>query len=873
MNLFELEAKISLDTSAYDRAVKDATGKAEGVESAFQDVGNASKKAESQTNALGNRLKVVSGLYEEAENRVSELSDALDKSIRETGETSDETRQLASELSKAEKEADSLKSEMDDLADRMEDAGDSSDDLGQTMANAMVKADLFSKGLSLLGEAAMSLASYIWNLDDATEEYRVSQTKLNAAFSTAGFTAGTAKSAFSDLYRAVGDNDRATEASQLLAQLARNTEDVATWTEIATGVVGTFGDALPIETLIESANETARTGQVVGTLADALNWAGEVGEDEFNAMLASCATQEERVQLITETLSATYRDAASAYEETSESVMRARDAHLRLAEAQADVGEEISRLKSALSASYSFSATGFFAMIEEAAGYLADFAESSGKSKDEYYDFIESLETRIQTGSIQDAAQAVLDIRTEIDRLKSERDAGDYSIFGELGIFGPSGYLTELIDLLDEGDARLRAFIDSGEDTAEMMYDTAAAAGALDESLEPVIATAGGLSVELYGTGMTADEASSRLKSYTDAATNMFQRISTESEISYQDAISNLEANIQATENFASDLTEIAGSLPGELAELFAAGGPSMYAGVVSMLAEANRGADEGLTQLNLLWEEGGTAAVDAFLTSLGAVPDNITTPISIVADQISKDTSAEQAAAGAADRTASALQASVTAGGFDSAGRNMATSTVSGFMSQAATATAAGQAFAVNIATGLSADTAVIYNAAIRLANGAIAGLESKSSDASNAGTSIAQNVVTGLSAKDSAAYIAGQNLINQFAAGMSSRQNYASTVAARVSAAATNSLGGSSDGRYSAGGLDYVPYNGYPAILHAGEAVLTASEAQDWRRGQTVQAVGGVVINQYITAVPQTPAEIAAAAQAYFEQARWAV
>ena len=33
---------------------------------------------------------------------------------------------------------------------------------------------------------------------------------------------------------------------------------------------------------------------------------------------------------------------------------------------------------------------------------------------------------------------------------------------------------------------------------------------------------------------------------------------------------------------------------------------------------------------------------------------------------------------------------------------------------------------------------------------------------------------------------------------------------------------------------GLDYVPYNKYPAILHRGEAVLTASEAEDWRRGE---------------------------------------
>ena len=33
---------------------------------------------------------------------------------------------------------------------------------------------------------------------------------------------------------------------------------------------------------------------------------------------------------------------------------------------------------------------------------------------------------------------------------------------------------------------------------------------------------------------------------------------------------------------------------------------------------------------------------------------------------------------------------------------------------------------------------------------------------------------------------------------------------------------------------GMDYVPYDGYPAQLHEGEAVLTRAEATDWRRGE---------------------------------------
>ena len=75
---------------------------------------------------------------------------------------------------------------------------------------------------------------------------------------------------------------------------------------------------------------------------------------------------------------------------------------------------------------------------------------------------------------------------------------------------------------------------------------------------------------------------------------------------------------------------------------------------------------------------------------------------------------------------------------------------------------------------------------------------------------------------------------------------------------------------------GLNYVPYDEYPAFLHRGEAVLTAAQARAWRNGQAQPAMagagaGGIIINQYIQTVPQTPVEFADATEAYFEQARW--
>lgn len=70
---------------------------------------------------------------------------------------------------------------------------------------------------------------------------------------------------------------------------------------------------------------------------------------------------------------------------------------------------------------------------------------------------------------------------------------------------------------------------------------------------------------------------------------------------------------------------------------------------------------------------------------------------------------------------------------------------------------------------------------------------------------------------------------------------------------------------------GMDYIPYNGMPAVLHRGEAILTSHEADQWRRGRSSGEAQRPIINQYIQSVPQTPVQLAAATAAYFEQARW--
>lgn len=148
-----------------------------------------------------------------------------------------------------------------DYTNALNDASEKTSSFGSKLKSGISTAgSIAAKGIGLIAGAATAAVGGLLSLESATEEYRIAQGKLTTAYEAAGLSASDAQYAYSELYSVLGDTDRATEASQLLAQLATNGEDIAYWSHIAAGVMGTFGDSLPIEGLIEAANETAKVG-------------------------------------------------------------------------------------------------------------------------------------------------------------------------------------------------------------------------------------------------------------------------------------------------------------------------------------------------------------------------------------------------------------------------------------------------------------------------------------------------------------------------------------------------------------------------------------------------------------------------------------
>nr|UWG22933.1 MAG: hypothetical protein [Bacteriophage sp.] len=219
----------------------------------------------------------------------------------------------------------------------------------------------------LAGISVAAIAASINELVSTTNEFQEDMGKLSVAAQQNRVSTDAANGAYRDMVGILGETDQSVEAvNHLFALCGDNTQALSDWTNIASGVYATFGDSLPLEGLTEAANETAKVGQVTGPLADAINWASEAAvqqgvalsgnqaaidaynsaldsgatqEDAFNAALAACNTEQERAQLITDTLNGVYAEAGAQYQQTNADVIAYRQSQSDLTAAMSSLGQ------------------------------------------------------------------------------------------------------------------------------------------------------------------------------------------------------------------------------------------------------------------------------------------------------------------------------------------------------------------------------------------------------------------------------------------------------------------------------------------------------------------------------------------------------
>lgn len=260
----------------------------------------------------------------------------------------DETKKALDDVAKNGEEA------KDKLSVSFQEIGTKAGEMGKTMA------------VGLAGIATAAVATV-----ETTKEFRQDLGRLEAGFSSVGLSTETATGVFKTFYGILGEDDTAIEASNLLKELTQDEQNLSQWTDIAAGVYARFPDSIPIEALIESANETLKVGQITGNLADAINWAsasnsdwqtalggnkealsafnGAIGEglsaeEAFNAALATCNSETEREQLLRSTMTTLYGEASATYQDVNGNVIANNEAQAEMNLKLADTAEKLEPL-------------------------------------------------------------------------------------------------------------------------------------------------------------------------------------------------------------------------------------------------------------------------------------------------------------------------------------------------------------------------------------------------------------------------------------------------------------------------------------------------------------------------------------------------
>lgn len=381
-----LVIKFGGDTTELQSALKKVQQASRDTQSDLRDINKALKFDPGNTELLEQKVKTLNSAYGETKQKLDAYKQALAQleSKKQSGAqlTAQEERQydsLKRAIMQCERQLDSYGSELADTAREADASRTALYKVGQTIED---NADKLSNAGSKISSAGTALsggiigaAGALTGLASSQEEAIQQSGQLETAWVSAGGTAEQASSTYASFYRILGDSSSATEASQNLARLTTNEQELQQWTDIAAGAYATFGDALPLQNLAEAAQETAHTGTVTGGLADALNWStasaeqwsaalsghssaqaafnqavaeGQTKEDAFNAAIAACGSEQERSQLITETLTGLYADAGRQYQETNKDLLASRDAQNEMNQSMQELGEAAMPVKTAV---------------------------------------------------------------------------------------------------------------------------------------------------------------------------------------------------------------------------------------------------------------------------------------------------------------------------------------------------------------------------------------------------------------------------------------------------------------------------------------------------------------------------------------------
>lgn len=294
--------------------------------------------------ALEQALTEATDAYGENDKRVDDYRRSLNNAKADLIKLERELDQNTGYLDEAKKSADGAAKSIDGFGKEVKAADKKADSFGDTIDDVL---DALGgiKG-ALVGGAAVGaikeLGSSIMDLEESTREYRSILGTLAVSSEAAGYSADETAAAYDRLSAVLNDPQMAATTVANLQAIGLEQKALMEILDDTIGAWATYGDSIPIDGLAESINETVQAGQVTGTFADVLNWAG-TSEDDFNEKLAAANSSTERANLVLQELSRQgLTDAANSWFEVNEDITKANESEERMRQAWAELGEALS---------------------------------------------------------------------------------------------------------------------------------------------------------------------------------------------------------------------------------------------------------------------------------------------------------------------------------------------------------------------------------------------------------------------------------------------------------------------------------------------------------------------------------------------------
>lgn len=281
------------------------------------------KQAEKQVQDQFKRGQVSEAQYNSLKREIIATESSLKKTKSEAQKTANEIRGID------EKPVEEVASAADKAETSLKDAGKEASNFGDYLkAEALV-------------EGTKAIASGLKDIAEESREYMKIMGSLEVSSQAAGYTAEQTASSYKTLYGVLGDDQTAATTTANLQALGLSQTQLG---QVINGTIGawaTYGDSIPIDSLSEAINETVKTGNVTGTFADVLNWAG-TSEDAFNQKLQSASSESERANLVLQQLASQgLIDAGEAWQENNKALVENNQANADLQDQMAELSKTV----------------------------------------------------------------------------------------------------------------------------------------------------------------------------------------------------------------------------------------------------------------------------------------------------------------------------------------------------------------------------------------------------------------------------------------------------------------------------------------------------------------------------------------------------